>query len=119
MSILKGFAVTSSATIAIAASILLADHLPTGSRLFGGYPALAYLAVAGAWLATIAWAKDRRLLAVPGHILSILAPWGYLYPLPLLAVVLALIAGATFRTNRGSVSAPKLSRQGFPEPPAV
>lgn len=100
MSVLKGFAVISSAAIAIAASILLADYLPASSRLFWGYPALAYVAVAGAWFATLAWAIDRRMLAVPGHILSIFAPWGYLYPLPVLAAVLALIAGATFRTSR-------------------
>ena len=100
MRVLKGFAVISSAAVAAVASVLLADYLPTAGDNVWGYPALGYAAVIAAWVACISWAIDLRLLAVPAHILSVFAPWQYLYPLPLLAVVLALLAGATFKTSR-------------------
>lgn len=76
----------------------------TSTELEGGYgyPALGFVSVAGAWGAFAAWVSDNRLLAVPGHLLSVFAPWGYLYPIPLLAVLLALTAGATFRTSRNT-----------------
>jgi len=100
MSAFKGFAVISSAAIAAVASVLLADYLPAAGDNEWGYPALGYAAVIAAWVACISWAIDQRLLAVPSHILSVFAPWGYLYPVPLLAVILAIAAGATFKSSR-------------------
>jgi hypothetical protein len=103
MGIFKGFAVISSAVVALSGSLLLAVD-PLTTHLFFGYPTLGYLAVGGSWVATLCWATDRRLLAVPAHIVSVFAPWGYLYPLPVAAVVLALLAGATFRSSQASPS---------------
>ncbi|HET7482435.1 MAG TPA: hypothetical protein VFK89_06180 [Actinomycetota bacterium] len=96
-------AVVVSVLIAVVATGLTISEWNTiGRGDWQGWRILFPLAVAGSWLAVVGWATDRRLIAVPGHILSLGAPWGYLYLLPLVAVILALIAGATFRTGRNA-----------------
>ena len=99
--ILLGIASIASLLIAIAATAMLAIDL-TSTELEGGwgYPALGFISVFGAWGAFAAWVSDKRLLAVPGHLLSVFAPWGYLYPIPLVAILLAIAAGATFKSSR-------------------
>ncbi len=57
-------------------------------------------AVVAAWIAVVAWLMNRRLLAVPMHLVSVFAPWGYLYPMQLLAIVLAFVAAATFQSAK-------------------
>jgi hypothetical protein len=120
MSVLKGFAVVSSAAIAMVATILLADYLPTaGPNDWWGYPALGYLAVVAAWVACFSWAMNARLLAAPAHLLSVFAPWRYFYPLPLLAVILALAAGATFKSSRKKRLPPPTPPSASSEVPAA
>ncbi len=63
---------------------------------------LMVVSVGGASLAAYAWIADRRLLAVPGHIATLFVPWGFIYFGPLLAIILALAAGATFQQDRAN-----------------
>lgn len=99
--IVFGFALLSTLLVAVAAPAMVVIDL-TDPHVKGGWnhPAYGVISVVGAWGAFAAWVTDKRLLAVPGHFASVLAPWGYLYPIPLLAIVLALMAGATFKSGR-------------------
>ena len=90
-----------SALIAIAATLLLITSAgDLGPKDWWGWRLVNPLAVAGAWTSCISWATDRRLLAVPGHLASVVfGPWGYLYPFPLAAILLAIAAAATFKSS--------------------
>ena len=86
--------------IAIATTLLVLNDLTEREPAAGVYPVIALAGLVGAWLAVFGWASDRRLLAAVGHVLSIGAPWDFFYPGALLAIVLAVVAVATFRNTQ-------------------
>lgn len=104
---MKRLGIVASLVVAFAATALMLDGVADlGIGPWWLYPGDVFVAFAAAWAAPFAWATERRLLAIPAHLVTLLAPWGFLYFAPLLAIMLALAAGVTFRTSPSVGEAP-------------
>lgn len=57
------------------------------------------LAVFASWVAVVAWIRRLRWLAIPSHVLSLFAPWGFWYFGPIAAVGLAIAAVPALRPS--------------------
>lgn len=64
-----------------------------------GWPVLSIAVLVAAGLSVVAWLLRLRWLAVPTSLLTLFAPWGFIYYGPILAVGLA-IAGVFLRPQR-------------------
>jgi hypothetical protein len=93
-----------SIVVAVVATALLPDSLPVSRVDWQGWSIVSPLAVVAAWLAAWAWLGNRRYVAVTGHLVSLLAPWGYLYPFTLTATALAIAAAFILGPDRSALT---------------
>lgn len=106
-----GFGTWASLGVAIAVTWLTALGMDSlGPNDWQGWRAMWPAVTAAAWVGVWAWGSQRWTIAALCHTATaILAPWGYLYPGPLTAIVLALSA-----IGRASSEAANVHHEGRP-----
>jgi hypothetical protein len=95
--------------------LVFASVTDLGPNDWQGWAVIEPLTVLAAWLTAFAWWRRLRVLAVPAALLTLLAPWGFIYFGPMLAVGLA-IAGVFLRpqpVDDGETAATMILRAGL------